>query len=404
MRAGLIALIVVFTSCQTHELEPVDPKALRASTERQVIEGRRDPSKVMLVLDRSGSMKSSPVSDTQWTCCASTASGCVGYNPAGDCKWNQLKRLIIAPGRFLDATRDQVRVGLAVFPEPGQSETCSTGKVVAEVAETPGGTADAIKARLEEAAMAPGGGTPSAATLQAVAENATFMAEDGTAKRFVVLVTDGLPNCNRDLNGATCRCTDSSCSKAPEYCLDDAKLVSAVAELKARGVDTFVIGFGSALTNDMARSVLDAAADAGGRAQTGTTTRFFQAASEGDLERVLEQIRIVIAQDCTFNLSPAPSVGDLLEVRAIDRRASPAEQVLKPGADWTFPCQGAATNDCARDADCGGAGTCWFGGGRCEKRCVTTRAQVSIEGDWCTALKQAEPNRYSLEFSVVGDL
>ncbi len=217
--------------------------------------------------------------------------------------------------------------------------------------------------------------------------------------RFAVLVTDGLPNCNRALDAAACACTSSSCVGAPESCLDDDRLASAVAELKARGVETFVIGFGSALANDLARRVLDRVAEAGGRAQTGAATRFYQASSAEDLERVLEQIRVAI-QDCTFALNSAPSAGDFFEIRARDR-TSDLEHVLRAGADWVFPCQ-SSPPECSRDADCGSSGSCWLLPGSCEHRCTATRSRVLIEGDWCTAFQQAEPNRYSLSFTAVG--
>ncbi|MGC4117524.1 MAG: hypothetical protein QM765_23790 [Myxococcales bacterium] len=245
----------------------------------KVVDGNAQPAKVMLALDRSGSMKTLPESDTDWGC-AQDSSGS-GYDPSGSCKWNQLKELVAGPGGMLDQGAVQARFGLALFPDTTYGEACSSGRIEVPVLAQPGQGNASISRLL--ASATPGGGTPSAETLRNVASDPDFTYPD--ASRYVVLVTDGMPNCNASI--ATCTaCTNTAypeklCSD-PRNCLDDVSLVHSVATLKAKGIDTFIVGFGASLASPVTAAVLDAAAEEGGRALAGDR-KYYQAGSAAEL-------------------------------------------------------------------------------------------------------------------------
>jgi hypothetical protein len=252
------------------------------------------PPKVMLVLDKSGSMKTHPEDDL-WGCCttgngtSSQTSPCTGYDATGNCKWTAEIHVLTDTGGFLDGAKTTLRFGLAVFPDATTIDSCVAGKVLVETPPAPGEpNRDDIKAALTESALLPGGGTPTADMLLTLAVDSGFMSKE--ARRYVILVTDGVPNCNANLNGATCTCTTSSCTDS-RMCLDDQRTIDAVKALKAADVITFIIGFGAATASDPnAISVLNQAAEAGGAPQTGAT-KYYQAGSQTELRDALDLIQ-----------------------------------------------------------------------------------------------------------------
>lgn len=373
MRKMIAASLAVLAlgACQGYEFEQVTPKAIGTVKQGEPISGQQKPAKILLALDKSGSMKSQDSNDSVWGCANDNSGN--GYNPALPCKWNTLKGLIIDSGGFLDSTKASARHGLAIFPHPDTSaDACRSGLVDVPVAGTPGASADAIKAKL--ATYAPGGGTPSADMLRTIANEAT-MGEEPSTKRYVVLVTDGLPNCNATI--AACgACTNAGGDPSTfcgdkRNCLDDQNLVTAVKQLKAKNIDTFVIGFGGAFVSDVAKNTLNAAALAGGQPASGTTT-FYQAGSADDLKAILKHVEQVI-QQCNFSLDSAPQKADLLEVTVSDKNAAGADTVLVRGTDWDY-------ND------------------------PVAMNTVKVVGTWCTTLQNAEPDRYTVNFISVKEL
>lgn len=113
--------------------------------------------------------------------------------------------------------------------------------------------------------VTPCGGTPIAESLIAAKDYLQGLEEQ--KKRYVLLATDGAPNCNAALNGDTCTCTSAetdACKKENLNCLDDANTYDAAEELYAdAGVDTYVIGMGETV-NDKWETQLTNIAKAGG--------------------------------------------------------------------------------------------------------------------------------------------
>lgn len=106
----------------------------------------------------------------------------------------------------------------------------------------------------------PGGGEPTTAALRrALAYYTTGAGSTLTGEKYVLLVTNGAPNCNTAItcDAATCTvniddptaaCATSGancCADMPAGCLDDQATIQAIAELGAAGVKTFVVGLPS---------------------------------------------------------------------------------------------------------------------------------------------------------------
>jgi hypothetical protein len=120
------------------------------------------------------------------------------------------------------------------------------------------------------------GGTPTSATLTAVGHSAGF--QNGTMPRLVVLVTDGVPNCNINnpntcVDPVACQCTITPCpttqtANDSNYCvrgcLDQDATVFAVQALSAEGIATLVIGVGADVTSGAGPLVLQQMAAMGG--------------------------------------------------------------------------------------------------------------------------------------------
>jgi hypothetical protein len=293
----VLSLTVVGVACQTYDLGPVSPLTLAQTTQSTVVTAHTLKPNVMLLVDKSGSM-SGPIDATDPACPA----GCGPGGPAcpAACK-TRISELRSAMTTFLASHATTARLGLSFFP----SDT-SCGATAAVTVPFPSPTADdtgtdatltaqanAISAKI--AAVAPGGGTPTADSLTFVGSDSSLNQADFRAD-YVVLLTDGLPNCNgANQNNAcqcnpalcgscasasavcpaqlaACGCTTSSCGPGTALCargcLDGDGTATAVAALNTSGVKTVVVGFGADTSGGSAATVLDAMARAGGVPRT----------------------------------------------------------------------------------------------------------------------------------------
>ncbi len=200
-------------------------------------------------------------------------------------KWSNVQ---IALDQLVVALGPRANIGAAVFPDPSNG-ACSTG---VEVMPTRRGDAPAGKRGTTDAILVTtlsripaAGGTPTAATLASLVPKLAAL----PGQTYVVLATDGGPNCNAfaACDATTCTyniddvtdcppggppncCTDPG--TGPEACLDSEPTIQAVAELAAAGIPVYVIGVpGSAPYADL----LDALAVTGERraAAPPTSTR-----------------------------------------------------------------------------------------------------------------------------------
>jgi hypothetical protein len=136
------------------------------------------------------------------------------------------------------------------------------------------------------AATAPGGRTP---TRRAVQNGAAYLAAlKETNPRYILLATDGQPNC-----------ADTGVGESVP---DDVGAIQAVAAAAAMGIPTFVIGV--ATEGDPASLTLSQMATAGQRPRA-ADPKYYPVASRSDLVATLGSIGNAIAS-CNFALGAVP--------------------------------------------------------------------------------------------------
>jgi len=181
---------------------------------------------------------------------------------------------------MLDAFEGKIRFGWMPFPN---QDTCDPGVVLVEVGDDSAG----LIRQLVDAFVA-WGGTPTGETLQ------NALACDGLAdeerSNFVLLVTDGMPTCP----------AGSGHSAKPA----DAQLaLSAVDELHAAGIGTFVVGLGEDF-NSSDPQLLNDMAVAGGQPRD-DSVKYYPASSLAELEAAFEDIAKAVF-DCSLALEVVP--------------------------------------------------------------------------------------------------
>jgi hypothetical protein len=192
----------------------------------------------------------------------------------------------------------------------------------------PPGTTDGptTKKLLTATQGAPDGGTPTGAALRSVLP----IVKAAKGKTFVILATDGGPNCNAAASCSAASCqpnidgiqgcsvTGPSCCDPPngyrESCLDSAATVSGVAALKAAGIPVYVVGLPGTAAPVYA-SLLDELAVAGGTALA-TSPKYYKVASATDntLLTALKKIAAQIVATCEFKLTTTPAQANQVNV------------------------------------------------------------------------------------------
>jgi hypothetical protein len=276
-----------------------------ATCESIVLRSTPTVSNVLVVLDRSSSMYRE-----------------AGFGVAGVDRWNPAVAAIQNVTASLD---DRVQFGLMLFANPDAPAgmtLCGAGKV--DVAPAPD-TGPVIAAELTgDPNELTGSWTPTAVSLDAARTALVGL----SGRSYVLLVTDGAPNCNSDLDGTRCRCGSDtmSCSDNPRLCIDEDRTVAAVAALHDVGVDTFVVGYETSTWAD----VLDRMAAAGG---TGRTTHI-PVDDEASLRTALTEIAGSVIS-CTVELSGPPDVVEFVHV-TLDGVDVPHESVATGDASWAL--------------------------------------------------------------------
>lgn len=267
-----------------------------AACERVDVAADATAANVLIVLDRSNSMYE----------VVPFGGGADRWNPAVD-----------AINTATAALEDRVNFGLMLF---GSDLVCGAGAVTVPCGPM---NASAIASELSgDPASIVRGGTPTAASLE-VARSELASLE---GKSYVLLVTDGAPNCNEALSGASCRCTGGSCAFNNLNCLDDANAIAAVEALAADGIGTYVIGYDTSEWAD----VLDQMASAG---DTGRTSHF-PVGDEASLESALRDIGGSVVT-CSYELEMPP--GNIRYVRVtVDGTDVDHESVTGDGNGWVL--------------------------------------------------------------------
>jgi hypothetical protein len=369
MRLLALMPLTVFVSCQAYDFERVVPVFVSQRTTKEIVARKRLKPNVMLLVDNSGSMLE-PTDRTDPDClvrngqnvsvlCGSASEACPLACPT------RVSEMKSAMQSFLQASATVSRLGLTVFPNRGTADNglvgCdpSTGVVVNfpdmpnDDGQEPTLSSTAMNINTELQRLSPLGGTPTAASLDFLSTYSgltqSSAERDDYRSDFVLLLTDGLPNCNgANANAvcagpsAACECTTMSCagsdarsSTCAKGCLDRDVTVQKVKALNAKGIRTIVVGFGADLATGNGPLVLNAMAREGGfprrcpggtNAECGGTntcdvstqlcsTAFYQAANGDELAQALAKIsKGIVLNPCEFVLPSKPSDKSYLSV------------------------------------------------------------------------------------------
>jgi hypothetical protein len=261
---------------------------------------------VLIVVDRSGSMTDEPD----------------GFDTD---KWTALRGALEST---FEHTKANISYGLDLYPYSGKS-----GQALAGECQMPSGSSIVVPIQAGDAASPkilaaldenpPEGGTPTAAALaRALAYFTSGAGKSLQGDRYVLLATDGGPNCNDaltctaatctlNLDGKSCgpggNCCDSKLDpEGPSKCLDEAGSVAAVSRLSDAGIKTIVVGIPG---TEAYAGTLDALAEQSPVQNPDAPPRYFAVSAESGvagLAEALSNITTGLITSCNLNLDQAP--------------------------------------------------------------------------------------------------
>jgi hypothetical protein len=264
---------------------------------QQTQQGKAD---VLLILDNSGSMLES-------------ASG----------GGSRLEALKAALNQTLPSTDSKIDWGLMVYPGAtlrtrgtrvtlATISTCAPGTVVADVKENNASAVMDLFSKVE------GGGGHTPTTSSIVSAVASLQARKSANPKFIVLATDGLPNC------------PEGSRTEQEMSTNDADAAVAAVEMAAQAdIPVFVVGMSiSGKDATEAKDALNRMAEAGGKPVSGGAVKYYAANSADELAAQMNAIGGQIAS-CNFILNKAPEVPENVLVVYSDHRALPSDTTWK---------------------------------------------------------------------------
>jgi hypothetical protein len=242
-------------------------------------------------------------------------------------KWNAVRRSVRLA---LEPLAGVISVGLELYPAadvigqpPAGADWCvmppDDGNVDVPI-DVGTNSVPLITAQMN--ATGPGGGTPMAEALRRAYQYflTRLPVEGDPGDRYVLLTTDGGPNCDA---GITCDLTacvpnlealDPQCTAArncctgnPLGCVDDQAVLTQIAALRSIGVKTIVVGIPG---SENFAAYLDEFAVAGGQVDPNGTHSYYEvtlAAGTQGLDAVFRDITMNLIRDCQILLEQVPT-------------------------------------------------------------------------------------------------
>jgi hypothetical protein len=296
----------------------------------------RRSAEVTFVIDRSGSMDA-PLE-------ATLADAGRAFS-----RWTMLRDALRA--NLVGDVESRLSMGALFFPRvpvvesPTQEESCTV---------MPNGrTFNIVAPRLNNASAIlrvfddtrPRGGTPTFAAITAAGEPLLELARTDTDRskaRYLILATDGGPNCNPTIPIDSCVCAveDPSgrniCADNPAlarwFCLDRENVVNKINEFAAQGLYTYVIGLDNPSERPMIET-LNAMAVAGRRANPVGEYQYYSVRRSDQIFATFRDIATTITR-CAFVTPSRPDNPDGIRVD-VGGLVVPRDRAHINGWDWT---------------------------------------------------------------------
>jgi hypothetical protein len=250
------------------------------------------PPDILIVQDRSGSMDDD---QNDATC----NGGC-----GASSKWALVTAAI---NQVVAATDTTVNWGLKFFADMNAQCGVNPGVAVDVAAGSSAAVATAISGSTKaNGGVNNGSYTPTRAAVAAA--SAYLKTVTDTNSKYILLATDGLPNCPEG-------CSGNSCTNTPNAA-ETTAVESAITDAQTAGFKTFVVGIATSSDPD-ANTALNGFAMAGGEPQTGGTTSYYSVNNTASLVTALNQIVGIVAS-CTIPLTNVPANLTNVAVSATD--------------------------------------------------------------------------------------
>ena len=258
------------------------------------------------------------------------------FNLAKGTKWQIMRKVLT---NLVDSYKTNIRFGLSLYPS---DNSCGAGKIDVPLQT---GNHPAVKSKLTS--NSPRGNTPIYTTLAKVN---TYLKSVPLTKgaRYVMLATDGMPNC-----GAA---SDTDTSK---------ETLAEVVKLATGATKVFIVGFGGIVNGNS--SFLNQLAAAGKAPNPKGPNKFYSAANEKQLKDALFAIAGgIIPPNCTYTLTSKPQDLEKVTVK-FDGVAVPRNLSNKDGWNYT-----------------------------------SNNTEITFYGSYCTKLKQGQVKKVQFLFGCKG--
>jgi|GEM_PF-817726 len=263
---------------------------------------------ILILLDRSNSMS---------------------FTPPTPPLWNTIRQAIITVTSAMD---NSIWFGLMSFPNSVPPNECNS-VMQTNQCTAPAPTSVLVPVGPDQSDMISNvlmslttcGGTPTAMSLQSA--NDYLSTVNDNHPKYIILATDGAPNCNPSLS-YPCRCTGDNCDLNNLNCLDDTRTYAVLQNLCANGVKTYILGMGGATSwTDVLQ----------GMANAGCTNTYYAAESPDEIQNALDEITQG-ALTCEFEMDCA-DIPDTNKVNFyFDGVVVPRNTSHTTGWDWTDTC------------------------------------------------------------------
>jgi hypothetical protein len=270
------------------------------------------PPDILIIEDRSGSM------DNDQNDKACNNGGCGAAS-----KW----ALVTAAINQVVSTDTSVNWGLKFFADADNQCGVNQGVSVGVAAGNSAAIATAITGSTKaNGGVNNGSYTPTRAAINAGAAYMGTLTD--TNPKYLLLATDGLPNCPPGCGG-----NGNSCTTTPNAA-ESAAVAQAIMTAQTAGYKTFVVGIATA-SDAAASAALNAMAVSGGEPQTGAATSYYNITDTASLVAALNKIVGIVAS-CTISLATAPSGFTNVAISAKDASGNTVVIQQDPTNGWEY--------------------------------------------------------------------